>query len=305
MIVRPRILLGVAGLAATLGLATTVLLVRGGEETPRPVAHSSVASLDTLVGDFVGGLSADQPYRPPKAAERRAGQEGFAKVLDAGKAVPSALDGLGFSVRDGVDAKTGRPYTIAVNESGTERAWGMYVIDRSAPPSLVTEVPHPAFDLRTELAGLDHFRQVPGAVLMIAGAHRKAGGGQADVAHEENSMFHVIATTLMTRKLAQVQLHGFGDDSQPGTDIVLSTGAGRAGAPAFRAADRLREHGFAVCRGWDQTCPGLEATTNAQGKAAAEAGTVFLHVEMSRTVRDSATRRGDVVRALVEAKPGN
>ncbi|MEV6898927.1 hypothetical protein [Amycolatopsis sp. NPDC051372] len=50
----------------------------------------------------------------------------------------------------------------------------MYVIDRSAPPSLVVEVPHPGFDLRTELFGVDLFRQVPGAVLLVAGAHRKA-----------------------------------------------------------------------------------------------------------------------------------
>ncbi|MFD9965574.1 hypothetical protein [Amycolatopsis sp. NPDC058986] len=305
MMGRTRLLLGVTGAVLALGLATTVVLVRGESETPTPVAHSSAASLDSLVADFTGALSAGQPYRPPGAAERRAGQEGFTKVLDAGHATSSALDGLGFSVRDGVDAKTGRPYTIAVNESGTERAWGMYVIDRSAPPSLVVEVPHPAFDLHTELAGLDQFRQVPGAVLMIAGAHRKAGGGKADVAHEESSMFHVIATTLMARKLAQVQLHGFDDDSQPGTDIVLSTGAGKAGDPAFRAADRLIAHDFVVCPGWAQTCPGLEAKTNVQGKAAAAAGTVFLHVEMSRTVRDSATRRADVVRALTEAKPGS
>ncbi|WP_051735977.1 hypothetical protein [Amycolatopsis rifamycinica] len=120
-------------------------------------------------------------------------------------------------------------------------------------------MPHPAFDLRTELFGIDLFRRVPGAVLLVAGAHRKADDSKADVAHEEDSVFHVVATALAGRGLPQVQLHGFHDQNLPSTDIVLSSGA--------TTAD----------------------------------DTVFLHVEMSRTVRESPERRADVVRGLTEA----
>ena len=148
--------------------------------------------------------------------------------MDAGRAGPTALTDLGFSVVDGVDAVTGRPYTLAVNEPDSERAWGMYVVDRSAPPSVVVEVPHPAFDLRTELFGLAYFRQVPGAVLLIAGAHRKANRSKADVAHEENSLFQVAATELARRgRLAP--LRGAGADlGGDGESVIGRLAVGRA-----------------------------------------------------------------------------
>ncbi|WP_370949497.1 hypothetical protein AB5J62_18670 [Amycolatopsis sp. cg5] len=245
--------------------------------------------LDTLVADFTAGLSPHQEYHRPKSGELAAAATGFASALDRRGVADFAK--IGFSVHDGTDPATGRPYTIAVHE----RAWGMYVIDRSAPPSLAVEVPHPASDLRTELLGVDLFRREPGAVLLVAGTHRKA----ADVAHETDSVFHAVATVLARRGLAQVQLHGFDDQNLPATDVVLSSGAGQAGDAAWRAADRLTAGGFAVCRAWREGCDGLEGMTNVQGEMAAAAGTVFLHVELSRTVRES--RREDVVQALKEA----
>ncbi|UOX89284.1 hypothetical protein MUY14_01170 [Amycolatopsis sp. FBCC-B4732] len=296
MISRPRTLLSVVGVVVALALALTLVLVLGDDDPPPPVPE---AGLDSLVTKFTAGLSAGQEYRSPKSDERRTAAAGFAAVVD--RRGTADFEKLGFSVRDSVDPATGRPYTIAVNEAGGDRAWGMYVIDRSAPPSLVVEVPHPAFDLRTELFGVDLFRRVPGAVLLVAGAHRKADDGKADVAHEEDSVFHVVATGLAGRGLPQVQLHGFHDQNLPSTDVVLSSGATVAGDAARRAADRLTADGFAVCRAWEERCKGLEGTTNVQGKMAAADDTVFLHVEMSRTVRESPERRADVVRALTEA----
>ncbi|WP_432845801.1 hypothetical protein ACQPXB_34265 [Amycolatopsis sp. CA-161197] len=288
-----------AGVSLALTLALILLLMPGATPAPQVARPAPEPGLDTLVTEFTSALSADQTYRPPKAGERRTAAAGLAALLD--RRGPADFQKLGFSVRDGVDPATGRPYTIATNEPGTERAWGMYVIDRSAPPSLVVEVPHPGFDLRTELFGVDLFRQVPGAVLLVAGAHRKADDSHADVAHEENSVFRVVAAALAARGLTQVQLHGFHDQNLPSTDVVLSSGATVAGGAARRAADRLAADGFAVCRAWADRCTGLEGGTNVQGKAAAKDDTGFLHVEMSRTVRESPQRRAQVVRALVEA----
>ncbi|MGW5722105.1 hypothetical protein ACWEVP_38450 [Amycolatopsis sp. NPDC003865] len=294
---RPRMLLSVAGVAVALALVLTLVLTLGDDAPPKPAPEAGV---DSLVTDFTARLSADQEYRSPKSDERRTAAAGFAALLD--RRGTADFEKLGFSVRDGVDPATGRPYTIAVNEPGTERAWGMYVIDRSAPPSLAVEVPHPAFDLRTELFGVDLFRRTPGAVLLVAGAHRKADDSKADVAHEEDSVFHVVASALAGRGLAQVQLHGFHDENLPSTDIVLSSGASVAGDAARRTATRLTADGFAVCRAWEERCGALEGTKNVQGKLAAADDTVFLHVEMSRTVRESPGRRADVVRALTEAE---
>lgn len=237
--------------------------------------------MESFLRSFTAAQSTRQPYRHPTAAELRTAETGFAAFLDR---APHHLGQLGFSVADD---------SLVVQEPGTGRAWGLYAIDRSAPPSLVVEVPHPSSDLRTDLIGLALFRQVPGAVLAVAGAHRR----REDPAHETRTVFHVVTTLLARRGLPQVQLHGFKDRTLPAADVVLSAGAGEAGDAAGRAADRLHAAGFRVRRAWAEPCRGLAGTTNVQGQAAA--GTPFLHVELNRTTRE--TRRDDVVRALADA----
>ena len=237
--------------------------------------------MESLLRSFTAAQSTRQPYRHPTAAELRTAETGFAAFLDR---APHHLGQLGFSVADD---------SLVVQEPGTERAWGLYAIDRSAPPSLVVEVPHPSSDLRTDLIGLALFGQVPGAVLAVAGAHRR----REDPAHETRTVFHVVTTLLARRGLPQVQLHGFKDRTLPAADVVLSAGAAEAGDAARRAADRLEAAGFRVRRAWAEPCRGLAGTTNVQGQAAG--GTPFLHVELNRTIRE--TRRDDVVRALADA----
>jgi hypothetical protein len=237
--------------------------------------------LEPLLRSFTAAQSTRQPYRHPTAAELETAGTGFAALLDGRS---HHLPDLGFSVTG--DA-------LVVQESGTERAWGLYAIDRSAPPSLVVEVPHPSSDLRTDLIGLALFQQVPGAVLAVAGAHRR----REDPAHETRTVFHVVTTLLARRGLPQVQLHGFKDRTLPAADVVLSAGAAEAGDAARRAADRLEAAGFRVRRAWAEPCRGLAGTTNVQGQAAD--GTPFLHVELNRTIRE--TRRDAVVRALADA----
>lgn len=245
------------------------------------MSGSRPGGVDSLLRGFTAAQSARQPYRVPTPAELRTAESGFAAFLDQRS---HDLGELGFSVEGD---------TLAVQEPGTERAWGLYAIDRSAPPSLVVEVPHASSDLRTDRIGLALFRQVPGAVLAVGGAHRR----REDPAHETRSVFHVVTTLLARRGLPQVQLHGFKDRTLPAADVVLSGGAAEAGDAARRAADRLAEAGFRVRRAWAEPCRGLAGTTNVQSQAAG--GTPFLHVELNRTVRE--TRRDDVVRALAEA----
>jgi hypothetical protein len=237
--------------------------------------------LESLIRSFTAAQSTRQPYRHPTAAELETAEAGFAAFLDR---APHHLRELGFSTPDD---------SLAVQEPGTERAWGLYAIDRSAPPSLVVEVPHPSSDLRTDLIGLALFRRVPGAVLAVAGAHRR----REDPAHDTRTVFHAVTTLLARRGLPQVQLHGFKDRTLPAADVVLSAGAAEAGDAARRAADRLIAAGFRVRRAWAEPCRGLAGTTNVQSQAAG--GTPFLHVELNRTVRE--TRRDAVVRALAEA----
>jgi hypothetical protein len=68
-------------------------------------------------------------------------------------------------------------------------------------------------------------------------------------------------------------------------DVVLSPGATTAGDPITRVGDSLAAHGLAVARAWQVPVPNLGGTTNIQGRSAADAGAVFVHVEMSATAR--------------------
>lgn len=237
--------------------------------------------MEAFLRDFTAAQSSRGPYRRATAAELKTAETEFAALLDGD---PHRLDELGFSVDED---------SVVVQEPGSERAWGLYAIDRSAPPSLVVEAPHASSDLRTELVGLALFRRTPGAILAVGGAHRR----REDPAHDTGTVFHVVATLLARRGLPQVQLHGFNDTTLATADVVLSAGAAEAGDAARRAADRLDDAGFRVCRAWAEPCRGLAGTTNVQGRATG--GTPFLHVELNRTVRED--RRDDVVRALVEA----
>lgn len=252
---------------------------------------------------FAAGLHDDAAYRPPEPDERarllsvlRALREGDPRRAqdEAGR--------LGYSVRTGVDSGTGRAFGLAVNPAD-ERAWGWYLVDLSAPVRLVVEVPHPNFDLHTEEIGLALYRAVPGSLLAVSGTHRRVAGGAGDVAHRTDSMFHAVAGDLAGQGLPQVQLHGFHDDNQPDTDVVISPGAGDAGDSVRRVADRIDED-LRVCRSWRQECGRLEGTRNEQGRDAAARGTVFVHLEISRSVRDDHDAWSKLVHAVEAADLG-
>jgi hypothetical protein len=284
-------------------LAGTFLVVANEDEPPAAPRSDATPATDlgAEVRQFAAGLDDEAPYRPPRAAERTRLLSTL-RALEAGESTRAADEAgeLGFTVRTGVDRETGRPFGLAVNPAG-ERAWGWYLVDLSAPVRLVIEVPHPNSDLHTEKIGLALFQYVPGSVLAVAGTHRRVGDDAGDVAHRTDSMFHAVTSDLAGRGLPQVQLHGFHDDNLPDTDVVISPGAGDAGDSVRRVADRIADEDFRVCRSWRQDCGRLEGTTNEQGRDAARQGTPFVHVEISRSVRDDRDAWSTLVRAIARA----
>jgi hypothetical protein len=256
------------------------------------------------VADFASGLTADAPYRPPTSAERDIALGGLRPLLTGADDVDAsarALEPLGFTVEEGTDHSTGRRYVLASTKPGAERGWGMYLADPTVPPRLVIEVPHPNSDLATEKLGMELFRRVPGSVVLIAGAHRRAANAMADVAHRTDSLFHAVALDLAATGLPQVQLHGFDGDSLPDKDIVVSTGAAEPGPAAERVAAHAETGGLATCRAWTDDCGLLEGTKNVQGQAAAEHDTLFLHIEVTGRLREEVAFRGQVADVLAAA----
>jgi hypothetical protein len=284
---RLRRLLPLAALVLAIGLVVVVVVLRTPDRRVLPAAADQPPTLSGRITAFLATQYAEQPYRDPTDAERAA-------------AVGNRFAELGFRSVEGVDEVTGRRYALHTSPPD-ERAWGAVLVDLSQPTRVAVEVPHPRTDIGTEWIGLDLFRAVPGSVLLIAGANRRAAGDQADVAHNENSLYQALSVDLARRGVPQLQLHGFADLNLPDHDIAVSTGAEKPNPLAIRIADGLAESGFDECRAWAQKCGRLEGTTNVQAKAAAASAAPFVHIELSNRIRMDDGKRADLVDALAAA----
>jgi hypothetical protein len=298
----------VALLAALTVLAMTavvlaVAVLPGPHAPPAPDrTDASPPQVDLVdrIGSFVAGFSRTGGYRTPDGAERARLSRGVEFLLNGRTAVARAeLAGIGYSVRVLRLAGSNRQVAEVSEEPATERGWGRVYVDLSRPAHWSVQVPHPRSDLRSELIGADLFDQVPGGVLVLAGAPRDVGqGNAADVAHRPDSAFNAVCDLLVARGFPAVQVHGFADESSPGHDVVVSPGAADTGVDVRRAADLIADTGLRVCRVWETSCGRLEGTTNVQSAAAVKHGVPFLHIENNRSIRDSDAARARIAGAL-------
>jgi hypothetical protein len=271
---------------------------------------TGTTDLSAWLTTFTAGISSAQSYREPttlEAADAVLGIERLALGADAS----TLLTPLGYTATTGIDSATGRPYALAVNEPGTDRSWGAYLVDLSRPIGLTVQCPHPKSDEHTELLALEHWRQTPGALLAIAGAHRDATGTLlggyplADPGKQVGSLFHQVIAAYSSRGVPGVQWHGYADASAPGLDYVVATGSGNAGPSPRRIAEEMTDAGFVAGRGWDSSgsSTGLIGLTNVQGDHAHSLGVPWTHIEVSATTRDNSDARDRAVAAVVAAQP--
>jgi hypothetical protein len=68
-----------------------------------------------------------------------------------------------------------------------------------------------------------------------------------------------------------------------------------------RVADWIADEDFRVCRSWRDDCGRLTGTTNVQGRDAARRGAPFVHVEISRGVRDDVAASRELAHAVARA----
>ncbi|MFE6715436.1 hypothetical protein [Streptomyces sp. NPDC057695] len=299
------VVLGAAGCSGGAGGSD------GSSQEPRPSGSEAttgkVVDLRKRITAFTGRLSADGGYRGPGPAQRRAVADGVRLTLDGDLAAArNRLAAVGWTVRTLRDRVGGRAFAELADTDTTaarERGWGrVYVGLGDGRARWSVQAPHPVADLRSERLAVDTLLAAPRGVLVLAGAHRDAGAGDsADVAHREDTVFDAVCDLLAGRGLPAIQVHGFADDSLPGEDVVVSTGRGDAARrPAERLADALDRRGLAVCRAAREDCGDLEGRRNVQGVRADALRVPFLHVEFSRSVRDSRGSAEDAVGALGE-----
>ncbi|MBQ0986292.1 hypothetical protein KBZ10_17585 [Streptomyces sp. F63] len=308
---------------------------RAGGPAGREDGRDATVDLERHITGFVSRFGGNGGYHPPDRAERRTVADGLRLLLD-GRREDAArrLAAAGYGVRTLTDRATGRRYAeiadLAEPADGSPagedsaggspagRGWGRVYVDlgggdrAGAEPGgggpggdgtarWSVQVPHPAADRGTERLGAAVLRGTPGGVLVVAGAHREAGRGDAaDVAHRRDTVFHAVCAELASRGVPGVQLHGFADDSVPGYDAVVSTGRGDDGREEARTLARgLRRNGLEVCRAWARRCE-LAGRGNEQGKRFAAEGVPFLHVELAHAVRSDGERARRAVGALTE-----
>jgi hypothetical protein len=290
---RRQLLCALAGVASVGALAACGV---GSGSTPQ-------RSLDEEVAALAERLHPGQRYRGVTDAEGRRAVAAVEHLMRGNvDAAGRDFHTLGFSVEHIHDAPSQRDCVVVAAEVDTDRSWGLFVAEPGAGrPDVLIEVPHPRADRDTEVIGLALFRAVPGSALLIAGAHRRAADGVADVAHRSDSLFGAVADELAQRGSFQLQLHGFADDSLRGKDVVISTGDADVDARSKRLAESLDDAGLDVCRAWRKKCAELEGRHNVQGIAAARRGLPFLHLELNHTTRMDPTRRSGVVAALAGA----
>ncbi|MER6216590.1 hypothetical protein ABT213_21370 [Streptomyces sp. NPDC001674] len=255
---------------------------------PQPTADNDLVH---RIGRFTAGFGERGGYRAPTSQERETVTRGVTLLFDGDAGAARAeLATVGYTLNILTDSVSGRRYAeVADGDGGSgrgSRGWGRVYADLDHAPRWSVQVPHPVADSRTELLGARVLRGAPGGVMVLAGAHRNAGvDGAADMAHRTDSVFHGVVDELMRRGLPGIQLHGFANESFPGRDAVVSTGAGdRATADARQLTAALRGDGLKVCPAYAERCP-LSGKENEQGQVAAGDDVRFLHLELSRSVR--------------------
>lgn len=282
---RQRVAVAAATIVGVLTAAASVALVS--RERPAPRLRTG---LDAVVLEFVEDMpGANAPfYRGASRPERRALARAW-RLLDADpSAAQRAVDPFGYDVV-AVEDSAGRALAVL-------RGPGGLFVRASEGEALLVEAPHPKADLGTERLATEVFVRSRARALLVAGAHRRAGGsGVAEVTRRTDSAFHEVHKRAVDEVDVVVQIHGFADSTAPGLDAVVSRGA--APTPFTRRVAAALATVFRTCLwepGASEPCRGLGATLNVQGQHVRTTADIeFVHVELARRVRrdeDTASR---------------
>jgi hypothetical protein len=153
-------------------------------------------------------------YVPPTPGE----QADFAAVVTqmlTGQcefALPDSL-AANYQISTFSDSGTGKSYCLlmevldADGDGFVDKGWGTFIVNSNATrPMLNHSAPHPRFDSTTENQAINIFQDTDSGSYLMCGAHRHANGttggsceagyGEADCAHQNNTMFHAAVVAL-------------------------------------------------------------------------------------------------------------
>ena len=273
---------------------------------PIPVERGDLSLMIAgIVGAMPGrgseGYEAPSPEEASKFADLASAMR--AGELEEARQSAEALD---YTLVRYEDTATGRSLLVAREEADfarePERGWGTIVVNSEGDDTLI-EVPHPLFDIKTPMVGVELFRETGASALLIAGAHRYSRDDErSDVAHAPETAFDAAHEALLPARFV-VQPHGFHSDEEDRyPDVVLSGGVAPA-PPGVKAIHRGLEDEEIDVGLFDggSRFEDLAGTTNVQGASTRESGGEFVHVELARKLREDAEERSEFARALASA----
>jgi hypothetical protein len=242
-------------------------------------------------------------YEPPKPAEFKRAQELFEHTLRGDRKVAELKSGwerLGFGFIE--LATDGKPLWLVSEPPGQEFGRGWYLFRTDRESALALEAPHARNDVHTGVLALRMFLAGNARVLAASTITRRI----ADMAHLDNTFFQAL--TLAFAEVCPtglvVQLHGFesANHNNSGADVIASAGTRTPEAWLGDAARRLKEATSLTVLAYPQDTKQLGATLNAQGQALHKTKQCrFLHLEMTKDLRDRLVRDPKLRRAIQES----
>lgn len=276
-------------LLALMGLGVASLAVAMAACGP----STRASQLDVIESALDAGPGRDaDTYVAPKPPEAAEIADAVAGLVDGGQ--PAAPPGYEVLVDEGVDV------LVEVPVQGQTRGWGLYAVRGDSPSTVVVQVVHPRADRYSEVIGARIFDEAQARVLMVAGAHRTASGGDADVAHAPGSVFAAVDDLVVQPGWIVLQVHGFAAANHPGieAEAVLSSGSATPGPVVEAIAAALEEQGISTCVYDGVRCASLAGTRNLLGQHARDAGAGFVHFELADSVRNDPQRRDTAIAAV-------
>lgn len=240
-------------------------------------------------------------YVPPTSAELEAFGAWFRSVVAAAEA-----DTLGVSQAPlGFELDTsGAPLWLAGERTSHKRGAGAFVVRTGPALNWVVQAPHTFFDVGTLEIAVTCFEVLNARALLINTVRRsnsskddlqheeraefaRSGEADSDLAHAPRSFFSTAHSTFVqaATSYSALQIHGFRDELLPQVSVVVSAAGTNASAGAL-ARHLQAVLGPEAVRLYPSQVKKLGGTRNAQAQLSKASGSAFIHLELSRTLRN-------------------
>ena len=263
----------------------------------------SIATKDVQVLEQIkarrGGASVR--YATPEPAELESFRVWFRGLISASEsnAPPPAALVQAFEL----DASAA-PLWLAGEQAGARRGAGVFVLRAGTATPWLIEAPHTFFDVGTLEIAETCFEVLGARALLVNTVRRtssadedmdpseraetaRAAGADSDLAHAPQSFFATAHSALLssTSGYATLQLHGFRDELVPGVAAIVSAAGTNANVDVV--ARQLRALlGDDAVRLYPKEVKQLGGTRNVQARLSQASGAPFIHLELSKTLRD-------------------